>query len=336
MPRGPRAVVRAMGGGIVSLFRHTSEGTLSSLSAFTSSLSKNLERLAPEDLYSLERQVRLGLPWVAALTVAPRSQVTRNARPGSVLHGLGQGIRSFSQSVVGGIAGVVTGPVRGSAAGPWGFVKGVGTGLVGAVAKPLSGMMDLVTHTSRGLAVAAAGGEASMFQRRSQPAAWSARPGWDHCLWLRALATESGEAYVAHTLYFNALQFYSAGAALLDERASPGAKQMDVTLTLLTTAGVQIFSGSALKHSLFWREAADFDCRCAHHPACLTFSFRGHEVRLLRLGEARDDLAELRRFMDTLVAVYVTYREIALNAHAHGARSGPVAAAGSSAAAATP
>ena len=63
------------------------------------------------------------------------------------------GLMSFTQSIAGGITGVVSNPSRGLREdGAWGFMKGVGTGILGAFTKPISGALDLVAHTSRGIA----------------------------------------------------------------------------------------------------------------------------------------------------------------------------------------
>lgn len=54
---GGSSVVGAVGSGMLSLVRHTAQGTLTSLSGFSSSLAWNLDRLAPQDTFSRQRQL---------------------------------------------------------------------------------------------------------------------------------------------------------------------------------------------------------------------------------------------------------------------------------------
>jgi hypothetical protein len=135
--RGPAAFVRAIGGGLASLARHAAEGTLTSVSGFSRSLARNVERLSPADLYSLQREL---------------TRRDRGAQIG-LGSGLYRGIRTLSQSVAGAVVGVAAAPIRGaSRGGVRGFVGGMGAGLLGVVTKPLSGMLDLVSQASTGLA----------------------------------------------------------------------------------------------------------------------------------------------------------------------------------------
>eukprot|EP01083_Nonionella_stella_P089908 251096_1 len=127
---GPQAFVWGAGRGFVALLQHVSEGTFTSVSTFSDSLARNLERLSSDDQYKRARQ---------------RMRNTSDSFLG--------GIGSFAHSVMGGISGVVQNPSRGyTETGAWGFIKGVGTGLVGAFTKPISGALDLVAAASRSIA----------------------------------------------------------------------------------------------------------------------------------------------------------------------------------------
>jgi vacuolar protein sorting-associated protein 13A/C len=66
--------------------------------------------------------------------------------------GLLKGAKALGGGVVSGIAGVVTQPLKGAREeGVGGFFKGVGKGLVGIAAKPLSGVLSLASKTSEGI-----------------------------------------------------------------------------------------------------------------------------------------------------------------------------------------
>ena len=81
--------------------------------------------------------------------------------------GLWLGLRSFSGSLMDGLLGLLQRPLReireSDASLGWALAKGVSKGIVGAVAKPLSGAFDLVSHASHGFAnaVAPSSGSAS-------------------------------------------------------------------------------------------------------------------------------------------------------------------------------
>jgi len=66
--------------------------------------------------------------------------------------GLLFGFRDLLQGTFEGVTGIVTQPVKGAIeGGVEGFFKGVGRGLVGVVAKPTVGAIDLVTRTTEGI-----------------------------------------------------------------------------------------------------------------------------------------------------------------------------------------
>ena len=53
---GPQAFVWGAGRGFVALLQHVSEGTFTSLSTFSDSLARNLEKLSSDDQYKRARQ----------------------------------------------------------------------------------------------------------------------------------------------------------------------------------------------------------------------------------------------------------------------------------------
>ena len=72
--------------------------------------------------------------------------------PAGVKEGMLRGGEKLMTGVFGGIAGIVTKPVQGAKQdGAAGFFKGFGKGLVGAVAKPIAGVVDLTANTFAGI-----------------------------------------------------------------------------------------------------------------------------------------------------------------------------------------
>jgi hypothetical protein len=254
--QGPRAFVGAVGGGLLSLLRHTTEGTLTSVSGFSSSLARNMERLSgSEGSYSARRQGR---------------------RPASVGGGLVSGVKSLGQGVVGGLVGVVAQPLAGaSAGGVGGFFRGVGSGLVGAVSRPLGGVCDLVAATSQGLARTS--GVDSMpytqrFVRRSESETKPADVvavvvGAETTLHhyhrfsapkLTRMAALLGESYVDHAVVAFARQtaptVSSTSAASAASASLPALCFDDFALLLVTDAGVRLSHDDRIIHSFRWDE----------------------------------------------------------------------------------
>ena len=82
-----------------------------------------------------------------------RRHVLMQQQAGSTGSGLRQGMQAMRLGLRAAASGVLQEPVRGAIdGGTAGFIKGVGRGLVGVVAKPTSGLAALVAKTSEGLA----------------------------------------------------------------------------------------------------------------------------------------------------------------------------------------
>eukprot|EP01125_Pyxidicula_operculata_P006945 TRINITY_DN2372_c0_g2_i1.p1 TRINITY_DN2372_c0_g2~~TRINITY_DN2372_c0_g2_i1.p1 ORF type:complete len:3924 (+),score=928.96 TRINITY_DN2372_c0_g2_i1:918-12689(+) len=76
----------------------------------------------------------------------------KKKKPRHLVEGIAYGLRDFGVSVVDGVTGVVTEPIKGAMKdGAIGAIKGVGKGLVGVVATPVTGTIDLVMQTAEGL-----------------------------------------------------------------------------------------------------------------------------------------------------------------------------------------
>ena len=72
------------------------------------------------------------------------------------MEGLGDGLReggeALAKGLFRGVTGLLTKPVEGAREyGVEGFVSGVGKGLIGAAAQPVSGVLDLVSKTTDGV-----------------------------------------------------------------------------------------------------------------------------------------------------------------------------------------
>ncbi|XP_041362052.1 vacuolar protein sorting-associated protein 13B-like [Gigantopelta aegis] len=146
LTRGPGAFISGISHGMGSLFKHISAGTLTSVTNFASSVSRNMDRLSLDQDH-LERQ-----------------EENRRNRPVGVSDGLKQGLTGFGLSLLGAVAGLADQPIknvisnqtqterptsRSSAA--TGIVTGMGKGLVGMVMKPIGGAAEFVSQTGQGI-----------------------------------------------------------------------------------------------------------------------------------------------------------------------------------------
>ena len=143
LTRSPSLFIVGIGQGTASFFRQFSSGALGSVTNLASSISRNMERLSmdPDHVSFQERK--------------------RRERPAThFTSGLVTGISSFSLSLMSAVAGIVEQPMQSvhqMEASPTAFgatkslLAGMGKGLIGAVAKPVGGAMELVSQTGQGL-----------------------------------------------------------------------------------------------------------------------------------------------------------------------------------------
>lgn len=213
LSQGPSAFARAMVGGVVSLLQHVTHGTLTSVSGFSNGLARNVEQLSPEDRFSLQREMLRARP------------------PDGLGRGLINGFSTLGQSVAGAVLGVLASPIEGAArGGAWGFVKGMSGGLIGVVTKPVTGMLDLVSQTSQGLAGSSR--ESKGRQRGENPRSVpiSELGLWFSTLKFETIAQRYAESYVGHLLCCDAVD------------------SQQVFLLLLTDRGLRVFSADILFH----------------------------------------------------------------------------------------
>uniref|UniRef100_A0A183IKA9 VPS13_C domain-containing protein n=1 Tax=Soboliphyme baturini TaxID=241478 RepID=A0A183IKA9_9BILA len=146
--QGPEEFVEGLALGVRSLFGHTVGGAAGAVSRITGTLGKGIAALTMDDEYQKKRQEMM------------------NRRQGDFASGIVQGgrglvmvslsvvpfrfISSFTcfEGVVEGVTGVFTKPVEGAREeGVIGFMKGLGKGLIGAVARPVSGAVDFASSS---------------------------------------------------------------------------------------------------------------------------------------------------------------------------------------------
>lgn len=135
---GPLGFVTGIVHGSSSLVKHVSAGTLTSVTNFASSVSRNLDRL------SLDKEH------------CQRNEIARRALPQGVSHGLVNGLSGIGISILGAIGGLAHHPIKSlleNGPSPGGLVGGITRGLVGVVTKPLGGAAELVAQAGHGLLV---------------------------------------------------------------------------------------------------------------------------------------------------------------------------------------
>lgn len=129
----PKAFSKGLAKGSASLVSNTLSGVLGAAGKITGSVSRGLAQLTMDDEYVAERN--------------------KTAKPTNAADGFSKGLKSFGSSMFGAVTGVVTKPMDGlKEGGALGLGKGVAQGLGGLIFKPVSGVVDLASHTISGVA----------------------------------------------------------------------------------------------------------------------------------------------------------------------------------------
>lgn len=143
--QGPWAFISGISHGSTSLLQQITSGAVVSVTNLAASISRNMDFLSM-DADHLSRQEEL-----------------RRQKPLGLSMGILQGLTGFGISLLGSVAGIVEQPIQevllqhptlspsSSVRTATGFVKGVGKGLVGIVAKPIGGAAELISQTGQGL-----------------------------------------------------------------------------------------------------------------------------------------------------------------------------------------
>ncbi|KAK7064233.1 hypothetical protein R3P38DRAFT_3417731, partial [Favolaschia claudopus] len=121
--------------GAASFVKKTVFGLSDSMTKFTSSVGKGLSAATFDAEYQQRRRLN-----------------QRRNKPRHAIYGVAAGGEAFASSVASAMEGVLMKPIEGAESeGAFGFFKGVGKGLVGAVTKPVVGVFDLASNVSEGI-----------------------------------------------------------------------------------------------------------------------------------------------------------------------------------------
>ena len=121
--------------GGISLVKKTVSGLSGTLSKFTGSLARGLSAVTMDKSWQQRRRV----------------DRAKN-KPRHALSGVSTGVRQLYTGFKSGLTGVVDKPWEGAReGGVGGFFKGVGVGLVGAITKPVVGIIDMTTSLTEGI-----------------------------------------------------------------------------------------------------------------------------------------------------------------------------------------
>jgi len=121
--------------GAASFVKKTVFGLSDSMTKFTSSVGKGLSAATFDSEYQTRRRL-----------------TQRRNKPRHAIYGVTAGGEALASSVASAMEGVLMKPIEGAESeGAFGFFKGVGKGLVGAVTKPVVGVFDLASNVSEGI-----------------------------------------------------------------------------------------------------------------------------------------------------------------------------------------
>ncbi|XP_072290202.1 intermembrane lipid transfer protein VPS13A isoform X2 [Eucyclogobius newberryi] len=136
--QGPEEFVEGMALGVKALVGGAVGGIAGAASRITGAMAKGVAAITMDEEYQQKRRE------------------TMNKQPSSLREGLARGGKGLVSGFVSGITGIVTKPIEGAQKeGAAGFFKGVGKGLVGAVARPTGGIIDMASSTFQGIKRAA-------------------------------------------------------------------------------------------------------------------------------------------------------------------------------------
>ena len=133
---GPWGFVVGLSQGSSSLVKHVSAGTLTSITNFASSMSRNLDRLSFDQEHLL------------------RNEEVRRLKPQGIGEGLLNGLSGVGISLLGAVGGLAHHPIQvllEEGMSPVKLIGGVGRGMVGVVTKPLGSAAELIAQTGHGM-----------------------------------------------------------------------------------------------------------------------------------------------------------------------------------------
>ncbi|XP_037004998.2 intermembrane lipid transfer protein VPS13A isoform X2 [Artibeus jamaicensis] len=132
--QGPEEFVEGMALGLKALVGGAVGGLAGAASRITSAMAKGVAAITMDEDYQQKRREAM------------------NKQPAGLREGITRGGKGLVSGFVSGITGIVTKPIKGAQkGGAAGFLKGVGKGLVGAVARPTGGIIDMASSTFQGI-----------------------------------------------------------------------------------------------------------------------------------------------------------------------------------------
>merc|ERR550534_2142980 len=100
----------------------------------------------------------------------PQPEVAAHRRPQSIKQGVEIGLQQLKEDIHSGFSGVFSLPTEGARQeGGLGFAKGMGFGLVGLVAKPITGIFGFLKHTTEGVSAGANLDPSAFTKQRRKP-----------------------------------------------------------------------------------------------------------------------------------------------------------------------
>uniref|UniRef100_A0A8D2LGU5 Vacuolar protein sorting 13 homolog A n=1 Tax=Varanus komodoensis TaxID=61221 RepID=A0A8D2LGU5_VARKO len=132
--QGPEEFIEGMALGLKALVGGAVGGLAGAASRITGAMAKGVAAITMDEDYQQKRREAM------------------NRQPAGLKEGITRGGKGLVSGFVSGITGIVTKPIRGAQKeGAAGFFKGVGKGLVGAVARPTGGIIDMASSTFQGI-----------------------------------------------------------------------------------------------------------------------------------------------------------------------------------------
>uniref|UniRef100_A0A452VE94 Vacuolar protein sorting 13 homolog A n=1 Tax=Ursus maritimus TaxID=29073 RepID=A0A452VE94_URSMA len=132
--QGPEEFVEGMALGLKALVGGAVGGLAGAASKITNAMAKGVAAMTMDEDYQQKRREAM------------------NKQPAGLREGITRGGKGLVSGFVSGITGIVTKPIKGAQKeGAAGFFKGVGKGLVGAVARPTGGIIDMASSTFQGI-----------------------------------------------------------------------------------------------------------------------------------------------------------------------------------------
>uniref|UniRef100_A0A3P9MIS3 Vacuolar protein sorting 13 homolog A n=1 Tax=Oryzias latipes TaxID=8090 RepID=A0A3P9MIS3_ORYLA len=160
----PFALIRGLSEGVEAFFYEPYQGAIRGPEEFVEGMALGAKVFVDKAVGGLAgaafKMTGAMAKGIAAITMDEDYQQKRreaiNRQPSGLKEGLARGGKGLVSGFVSGITGIVTKPIKGAQKeGAVGFFKGCGQGLVGAIARPTGGIVDMASSTFQGIKRAA-------------------------------------------------------------------------------------------------------------------------------------------------------------------------------------